>query len=677
MSTKIQGITISIGGDTSPLEKAFKDINKQLAETEKELRAVEKGLKLSPGNTDLIAQKHKLLGDQLAQTKEKLEKLNAIMSELERRKGLGENVDKDLRATQREASALEASIKNTGNSLAKLDSQMGSTAAQTGSFAAKLQEAGAKVNDLDEKLGGKLTKSIEAMGVAAVAGGVLAAKAYVDFGDEMVKVKTILDTSVMSYDDASKMVLKISDATGLAAGGLANAAYDALSAGVKTKDLSVVLSTAAKTAVAGFTDEATAMDVLTTIMNSYGMEAENVNQISDMLLMTQDKGKVTVGELSQGLGGLVGISSAAGVSLDDVLAAIAALTSNGLPASTSINSVKMAISGMIKPSAEAQTMAQGLGLKFNAQALEAKGLSGMLEDVQRKTGGNTEEMAKLFGSVEALNAVLILTGKGSDAFTSSLQSLSSATGKTDSGFNAIMEESGKQFEVALNSLSNAAIEVGDALSPIIELLAGFMLILAAIDPKIIIVIGSLVMIATVVLQVVKVIKSLSELTGPAGAFFGGINVQAIKTVAIVMGVVAVLIALAAIIAVIIGKGGEVENAMDSIGSSVGNMQNTVNNAQNRPPHHALGTGYHRGGGAIITEYGAEQLTLPGGAQYVVMPRGTRVDSASQTQRLLAGRQVPASYGNIIVNVDHLDDIAHLLRIANNARQSRRQGYVGR
>ncbi len=557
---------------------------------------------------------------------------------------------------------------------------MKSSATQTGTFGDKLQEANKKAKELDEQLNGKLTKSIEVMGAAVAAGGAIAIKSSIDFGKEMVKVKTLLDETVMSYEDAKQMVLETSKDTGVTAGDLANAAYDALSAGVKTADLSKVLSATAKTTRAGFTDAGTAMDVLTTIMNSYGIESSKVTEITDKLLMTQDKGKVTVGELAQGLGGLVGISSQAGVSLDEVLAGVAALTANGLPASTSINSIKMAISGMIKPTGEAQKMAQNLGIKFSAQALQAKGLSGVLEEVQRKTGGNTEKMAQLFGSVEALNAVMILTGKqGSKTFSDSLIAIGESSGKMDKTFKMIMEESGEEFSKALNELAISAIEVGNALSPVISLLAGFLAVLAAIDPQVIIIIGSLIMVATVALKVAQAIDSMSKLSGPVGTFFTGFNVAAQKTVLVVLAVVAALIALVAVIAVLFGKGNDLDRTMGNVANSVGQMQSTVTSAGRQPPRYATGTGYHRGGGAIITEYGAEQLTLPNGSQYVVMPRGTRVDNANQTQKMLKAnsRQPTPSYGNINVYVDHLDDIDHLMRIANGARQSQRQGYAGR
>ncbi len=476
----------------------------------------------------------------------------------------------------------------------------------------------------------------------------------------------------MTYDESKKVVLGLSDATGLAAGGLANATYNALSAGVKTNELTNFMVTASKTAVAGFTDEASAVDILTTILNSYHLKASDVVAVSDKLLQTQDKGKVTVGELSQGLGGLVGIASSANVPLNDILAALATLTANGLPASQSITSLKQAISGIIKPTAEAEKMAKKLHIKFNDTALQAKGLSGVLADVQAKTHGNTGKMAELFGSVEALNAVMVLTTKeGSAQFNESLGLMENSAGKTDKVFNMISEDSGFKLKQSFNELKNSLIEVGDTLSPLINLISGVLAIIAGINPTVLIMIGTLVTVAAIILQIVKVIGTFSKIGGKAGAWFGGINTQALKTTAIIIGVVAALIALGAIIAVIIGKGGDLRNTMKGVGDSVNQVKSNVNNAGNSVPRHATGTNYHRGGGAIITEYGSEQLTLPNGAQYVVMPRGTKVTPHNQMQSTSNQGVSGGDIFHITIDAKNVSEFNDMVSIAQNARQQRR------
>ncbi len=75
MAYRIKGITVEIGGDTTRLQNALKGVNNQIKSTESQLKDVNKLLKLDPGNTELLNQKYRLLGDAVNETKEKLETL--------------------------------------------------------------------------------------------------------------------------------------------------------------------------------------------------------------------------------------------------------------------------------------------------------------------------------------------------------------------------------------------------------------------------------------------------------------------------------------------------------------------------------------------------------------------------------------------------------------------------
>ena len=75
MANRIKGITVEIGGDTTRLTKALKNVDSSIKSTQSQLRDVNKLLKLDPGNTELLAQKHKLLGDAVGQTKQRLERV--------------------------------------------------------------------------------------------------------------------------------------------------------------------------------------------------------------------------------------------------------------------------------------------------------------------------------------------------------------------------------------------------------------------------------------------------------------------------------------------------------------------------------------------------------------------------------------------------------------------------
>ncbi len=306
---------------------------------------------------------------------------------------------------------------------------------------------------------------------------------YVDFDVSMSKVKTIADTTVVSFDNLKQGVYEIAKQTGQSAVSIAEALNQCISSNVETADSLNVTLAAAKLAKAGFTDTATSVDVLTTIMNSYGISAKYVTLISDKLIETQDKGKTTVGELGASFGKVAGLAQQAGISLDEVLAAVSTLTLTNGSASESLTSLKAAISNIIKPTAEAREIADKLHIQFNATTLSSKGLAEFLEMVNQKCRGNTETMAKLFGSTEALNAMLLLTGSGAESFSTNLQSISDSGGKTEENLKNL-NSTGDRFKKSIENMKTKLVELGDTLSPVLEVLSAVFTVLSNIPAPI-------------------------------------------------------------------------------------------------------------------------------------------------------------------------------------------------
>lgn len=113
MATKIQGITIEVGGDTSPLAKAFESVNKVISSTQTELKQVEKALKLNPSSTELLTQKQQLLSEQVKNVSDKISKLKEIEQEVQKRREAdptNKDLAQQLRTVQRELSNTEAGL---------------------------------------------------------------------------------------------------------------------------------------------------------------------------------------------------------------------------------------------------------------------------------------------------------------------------------------------------------------------------------------------------------------------------------------------------------------------------------------------------------------------------------------------------------------------------------------
>ena len=150
------------------------------------------------------------------------------------------------------------------------------------------------------------------------------------FEDAMAKVSTIADTTEVPLDELRSQILALSSQTGISANEIADNVYNAISAGQKTGDAVNFVTNSTKLAKAGFADAGAALDVLTTILNAYGMEASEVTNVSDMLIQTQNLGKTTVAELSSSMGKVIPTANAYHVQLDQLCAGYAKMTANGV-----------------------------------------------------------------------------------------------------------------------------------------------------------------------------------------------------------------------------------------------------------------------------------------------------------------------------------------------------------
>lgn len=303
-------------------------------------------------------------------------------------------------------------------------------------------------HDLKSKLDGigSVAAGAAKTAVAAIAGistalaGVAAAavKAGAEYETSLAKVGTIADTSAKSLSSLSGEILQLSNDTGEGAAQLNEALYSAISAGADTEYAVDLVAVAVKAARGGFTDTETAVDGLTSALNAYAMETADAEELANKFLVTQNLGKTTFGQLAGSIGTVAPTANAAGVSVEELLASVAALTANGIGTSEAMTGMKAALSNIIKPTGEAAKLAQQLGIDFSAASLQTKGWAGFLADLQEKTGGNTDQLATLFGSVEALNTVLTLTSdQGTALMTKALGEMETNATALDDAYEAM------------------------------------------------------------------------------------------------------------------------------------------------------------------------------------------------------------------------------------------------
>ena len=327
----------------------------------------------------------------------------------------------------------------------------------------QIQNAGKSISGVGSSIAKSVTLPVAGIATAAV-------KASNDFKNSMAKVATIADTTSAPMKKLEKQVKNLSNETGVSVGEIAEAQYQAISAGVETASSVKFVSTAVKAAKGGFTDAATAVDGLSTVLNSYGLKAKDATRISDQMLTTQNFGKTSFGELASSMGKVIPIASSLNVSTDELFSSIAVLTKNGIATSEAVTGMKAAYSNVLKPSSEAAKAAKKMGLDFSAAHLQSVGWAEFLDEVKTKTSGSTQKMAQLFGSTEALNSVTVLAGKGSADFAEALGLMAEAGGATQEAYEKMLTPA-ERMNISINKVKNSALKFGAALEPVFNKVA--------------------------------------------------------------------------------------------------------------------------------------------------------------------------------------------------------------
>ena len=336
-----------------------------------------------------------------------------------------------------------------------------------------------KVGSAFQTAGKKITGIGKAIApVSAVMGTALGAsvKGASDFTDGMAKMSTLFDTSKTSVSDLSKEFLTLSNKTGLSATELAEAGYQALSAGQSVENVAGFVETAGNLAKAGFTSTTTAVDVLTTAMNAYGSEAGTAEEISNKLVRTQNLGKTTVDELASSMGKIIPTASSMGVNIDNLTSGYVSLTKQGIAtaeATTYMNS-------MLNELGDSGTDLGGIikdqtGKSFQDLMEEGWSLADVLKLTKDYADENGIAYNELWGSAEAGKAGLAILNGGVEEFNGTVETMASKTNDVGDALDKLETPSVKAKK-AINQVKNSGIELGtsllSALLPTIDKVAG-------------------------------------------------------------------------------------------------------------------------------------------------------------------------------------------------------------
>jgi TP901 family phage tail tape measure protein len=251
------------------------------------------------------------------------------------------------------------------------------------------------------------------------------------------ELSTLLPGATDQLDEMSAAGRRMGVAFGTGTRAQIQAFYAAVSAGATTAAIATARVDAAnRLAIGGATDLQSAIGLLNTATNAYAAQGLTAADASDILFTGVRTGVTTVGELSGAIGRVIPAAAALGISFDEVVGSIAALTTQGQSTNLAVTGVTAAMSQLLNPSSQAAELASDLGLNFSAAGVRAHGFAGFMEEVVEKTGGSQEQMARLFGSVEALRSVFSLAGEGGVRYAQIMAQMEQRTGAANVAFEA-------------------------------------------------------------------------------------------------------------------------------------------------------------------------------------------------------------------------------------------------
>ena len=290
-----------------------------------------------------------------------------------------------------------------------------------------------------------------------------AVKTAGDFDSAFREISTLLNQPIEDLGEFRQAILDYAGSSTQPLEEITGAIYSAISAGVPLAESIEAVTQAERLAVAGRADLNSSLLVLVSSLNAYGLGMDEAGRFSDALFQAIADGQTNLPELAAGLSQVTGTASTLQVPFETLLAAIAALTKTGTPTAQAITQINAAMNSLLAPSEGAKKLAADLGIEFSAQAVKAQGLEVVLQNVAAATGGNEEQMAKLFGSTEALKAVLPLTGNAARNFSEILVNMANNTGIADQAFAKMAGDISSSTQKVKNAFDVLLVAIGDPL----------------------------------------------------------------------------------------------------------------------------------------------------------------------------------------------------------------------
>lgn len=504
---------VKIGANSSDFQKQMKEMTQELKKVSSSFNLANTQAKLFGKSTDLLKSRQSELTSKMQIQNKIIEAQNnnikKLNGDLDKQKSTQKDLSSKIEETTRKyKESVEATGKNSKESkeLAKElkglkeDYAQNTKAIETNTT--KLNNAETKLNNSKKALlenkkaleevnkeleKSKLDKFTEGLGKAgekagqisnkmkpasvAITGlGTAMALSEMKFEDGTANINTLLDDQ-SHLEGYKNKILEISTETGKSLEDTTEGMYTCISSiGDAGEETGRIFNVMANSAKAGGAETNDAVALISAGMKGYNqVNEETAKQISDLAFQTAKLGVTTFPEMASSMKPLFPLSSTLNISMQELFGSMATLT--GVTGNTAEVSTQMkaVFSNLIKPTGDMDKLIKKYGYSNGQAMIKAKGLTGVLQILQKETGGQSDKLGKLFSSTEALTAVTALTGTQFNNFKDKTKAMNDALGSTDKALEKINNTTGNDLRTSLNMAKNSLVGFGEVLAPFISM----------------------------------------------------------------------------------------------------------------------------------------------------------------------------------------------------------------
>ena len=455
-SKTIKGLTVEIGGDTTKLGKALQSVEKQSRSLSKELTDINKLLKYDPSNVEALAQKKKILAEQVEACARKLETLRDAQRQVQEQFERGEVTEEQYRALQREIIATENKLDDYKRSLNGVDDALRKLNGEAEETADDVDEMGDEAKEADNKMSGLGSAAEKAKDGFTTLKGVVAnlisealeelvevlkevskymVQTGMDFGETMSRVQALSGAEADQMERLTEKAMEMGAKTKFSANESAEAMTYLAQAGWDTEQMLVGINGVMALAATDGIELATAAEITAQAINALGYEASDASRFADILAVTAADTCTSVEDMGYAFQYVGPVAGALNFNMQDLAVAIGMMADAGINGEKAGTSLRSLFTNMAKPTDAMAAAMEKYGISLtdaNGNMLPLMDIMVNLRDVfSGLTEAQQTELAATLAGKTGMAGLLSIVNAAPNDFTDMANAVANSTGEAE------------------------------------------------------------------------------------------------------------------------------------------------------------------------------------------------------------------------------------------------------